>query len=170
MGESKSLCRVLATQMGRKILDIFGVELCVFPKSYVRNGSQLPMLLRSHSRRVLSGGAVPALPHARWAASVYSVRVQPVSGMQNTCIAHVVLLAFTSLCADISRRFYPVLPDLSHPTLPCERHWRRPGGERCTGNTEYCAGCKQVNATAFRQWRPWLRGADLNRRPLGYAI
>ena len=56
MGESKSLCRVLATQMGRKILDIFGVELCVFPKSYVRNGSQLPMLLGSHSRRVLSGG------------------------------------------------------------------------------------------------------------------
>ncbi len=29
---------------------------------------------------------------------------------------------------------------------------------------------KQVNATAFRQWRSWLRGADLNRRPLGYAI
>ncbi len=21
----------------------------------------------------------------------------------------------------------------------------------------------------FRQWRSWLRGADLNRRPLGYA-
>jgi len=30
--------------------------------------------------------------------------------------------------------------------------------------------CKQANATAFRQWRSWLRGADLNRRPLGYAI
>jgi hypothetical protein len=28
----------------------------------------------------------------------------------------------------------------------------------------------QANATAFRQWRSWLRGADLNRRPLGYAI
>src|ERR1700685_3527011 len=23
---------------------------------------------------------------------------------------------------------------------------------------------KQANATAFRQWRSWLRGADLNRR------
>src|SRR6266853_6419030 len=29
---------------------------------------------------------------------------------------------------------------------------------------------EQTNATAFRQWRSWLRGADLNRRPLGYAI
>src|SRR5438552_14685249 len=28
----------------------------------------------------------------------------------------------------------------------------------------------KANATAFRQWRSWLRGADLNRRPLGYAI
>ena len=28
----------------------------------------------------------------------------------------------------------------------------------------------EKNATAFRQWRSWLRGADLNRRPLGYAI
>jgi aspartate/glutamate racemase len=33
-----------------------------------------------------------------------------------------------------------------------------------------CSFCKQANATAFRQWRSWLRGADLNRRPLGYAI
>jgi hypothetical protein len=31
--------------------------------------------------------------------------------------------------------------------------------------------CEQANATAFRQCeRSWLRGADLNRRPLGYAI
>jgi hypothetical protein len=29
---------------------------------------------------------------------------------------------------------------------------------------------EKANATAFRQWRSWLRGADLNRRPLGYAI
>jgi hypothetical protein len=28
----------------------------------------------------------------------------------------------------------------------------------------------KANATAFLQWRSWLRGADLNRRPLGYAI
>src|SRR5215471_4345162 len=27
----------------------------------------------------------------------------------------------------------------------------------------------RANATAFWQWRSWLRGADLNRRPLGYA-
>jgi YVTN family beta-propeller protein len=26
----------------------------------------------------------------------------------------------------------------------------------------------KANAAAFRQWRSWLRGADLNRRPLGY--
>ena len=31
-------------------------------------------------------------------------------------------------------------------------------------------GHETENATAFRQWRSWLRGADLNRRPLGYAI
>jgi len=29
---------------------------------------------------------------------------------------------------------------------------------------------RKANATAFRRWRSWLRGADLNRRPLGYAI
>jgi hypothetical protein len=32
------------------------------------------------------------------------------------------------------------------------------------------AAKKWENATAFLQWRSWLRGADLNRRPLGYAI
>ena len=25
-----------------------------------------------------------------------------------------------------------------------------------------------LSTTAFRQWRSWLRGADLNHRPLGY--
>jgi hypothetical protein len=30
---------------------------------------------------------------------------------------------------------------------------------------------KEANATAAKQWPVhWLRGADLNRRPLGYAI
>jgi hypothetical protein len=29
---------------------------------------------------------------------------------------------------------------------------------------------EKANATAVQQWRSWLRGADLNRRPLGYAI
>ena len=29
---------------------------------------------------------------------------------------------------------------------------------------------EKANATAVLQWRSWLRGADLNRRPLGYAI
>jgi hypothetical protein len=29
---------------------------------------------------------------------------------------------------------------------------------------------KQGNATALGQWRSWLRGVDLNRRPLGYAM
>ena len=29
---------------------------------------------------------------------------------------------------------------------------------------------QEANATAFLQCRSWLRGADLNRRPLGYAI
>jgi hypothetical protein len=29
---------------------------------------------------------------------------------------------------------------------------------------------EKANATAFRTKRSWLRGADLNRRPLGYAI
>jgi hypothetical protein len=37
-----------------------------------------------------------------------------------------------------------------------------PSGRSCGVETE--------NATAFLQWRSWLRGADLNRRPLGYAI
>jgi hypothetical protein len=29
-------------------------------------------------------------------------------------------------------------------------------------------GVETENATAFRQWRSWLRGVDLNHRPLGY--
>jgi hypothetical protein len=35
---------------------------------------------------------------------------------------------------------------------------------------ERTADSVKANAAAFRQRRPWLRGADLNRRPLGYAI
>jgi hypothetical protein len=31
-------------------------------------------------------------------------------------------------------------------------------------------GVETENATAFLQWRSWLRGAGLNRRPLGDAI
>jgi hypothetical protein len=33
------------------------------------------------------------------------------------------------------------------------------------GNRRFC---RQANATAFLQWRSWLRGVDLNHRPLGY--
>jgi hypothetical protein len=31
-------------------------------------------------------------------------------------------------------------------------------------------GVETENATAFRQWRSWLRGVDLNHRPLGYEL
>lgn len=38
MGESKSLCRVLATNAGRKIPAIVGLKPCESPRSYLGNG------------------------------------------------------------------------------------------------------------------------------------
>ena len=76
--------------------------------------------------------------------------------------------------------------DLAFNLLTTGAHWRDPlrivnyllglraiylvtvGGYLSSVKSPACY--KQANATAFRQWRSWLRGADLNRRPLGYAI
>ena len=49
---------------------------------------------------------------------------------------------------------------------------RRPAGFQLPSlEAVKCAPEKQANATAAKPWPVhWLRGADLNRRPLGYAI